>query len=47
MVSLPINVVIKTKSLDNIPEILDNLKRIKEDNHHSVIKITIRVVSDG
>ncbi len=47
MVSLPINVVIKTKSLDNIPEILDNLKRIKEDNPHSVIKITIRVVSDG
>ena len=47
MVSLPINVVIKTKSLDNIPEILDNLKRIKEDKPNSVIKITIRVVSDG
>lgn len=43
MVSLPINVIVKTKSVSNIPEILNSLKKIKEDNPHSVIKITIKV----
>ncbi len=43
MVSRPIDVIIKTKSVGNIPEILNSLKKIKEDNPHSVIKITIKV----
>lgn len=44
LMSLLINVVIKTKTVDEIPEILNSLKKIKEDNPHSVIKITIKVV---
>lgn len=43
MMSMPVNVIIKVKSLEEAKEVLSNLKEIKEANPYEVFKTTIEI----
>ena len=43
MMSMPIEIVIKVKSFEDVDEALSNIKKIKEANPKEVIKTTLEI----